>query len=58
MPVIVPPDGTRGVRFPRFTVHALSRFTPGLFRRRANKTGGGIPTLLLLRRRKPEPQTA
>ncbi len=47
MAVIVPPDGTRGVRFPRFVVHLLSRFTPGMFRRRTNKTGGGIPTLLL-----------
>ena len=47
MSVTVPPKGTRGTPFPRFVVHLLSRFTPGLFRRRPNKTSGGIPTLLL-----------
>jgi deazaflavin-dependent oxidoreductase (nitroreductase family) len=47
MSVRVPPGGTHGVPFPRIVVRLLSRFTPGLFRRRVNKTGGGIPTLLL-----------
>ncbi len=47
MSVTVPPKGTRGVPFPRFVVHLLSRFTPGLFRRRQNKTSGGVATLLL-----------
>lgn len=30
-------------------VQLLSRFTPGMFRRRPSKTGGGLPTLLLRR---------
>jgi deazaflavin-dependent oxidoreductase (nitroreductase family) len=47
MSVTVPPNGTRGVPFPRFIVHLLSRFTPGMFRRGERKTGGGIQTLLL-----------
>ena len=47
MSVIVPPKGTRGVPFPRFVVRLLSRFTPGMFRRRPTKTGGGMPTLML-----------
>jgi deazaflavin-dependent oxidoreductase (nitroreductase family) len=47
MSVTVPPKGTRGVPFPRFVVHLLSGFTPWMFRRRQNKTGGGIQTLLL-----------
>jgi len=47
MPVTVPPKGTRGVPFPRFVVRLGSRFAPGMFRRRQNKTGGGVRTLLL-----------
>ena len=47
MSVTVPPKGTRGVPFPRFLVRLGSRFAPGMFRRRPNKTGGGIQTLLL-----------
>ena len=47
MSVRVPPGGTHGVPFPRVVVRLLSRFTPGLFRRRPHRTGGGIPTLLL-----------
>lgn len=47
MSVTVPPKGTRGVPFPRFVVRLLSRFVPGMFRRRPRKTSGGIPTLLL-----------
>ncbi len=47
MSVTVPPKGTRGFPFPRFLVRLGSRFAPGMFRRRPNKTGGGIPTLLL-----------
>ena len=47
MPVIVPPAGTRGAPFPRFVPRLTSRFTPGMFRRRQNKTGGGVQTLLL-----------
>ena len=47
MPVTVPPKGTRGVPFPRFIARLGSRFTPGMFRRRQNKTGGGIQTLML-----------
>jgi len=47
MSITVPPKGTRGVPFPRFIVRLLGRFTPGMFRRRPHKTGGGIPTLLL-----------
>jgi deazaflavin-dependent oxidoreductase (nitroreductase family) len=45
--VKVPPKGTRGFPFPRFLVRLGSRFTLGMFRRRPNKTGGGIATLLL-----------
>lgn len=47
MPVTVPPKGTRGIPFPRLITRLLSRFVPGMFRRRPNKTSGGIPTLLL-----------
>ena len=47
MSVKVPPKGTKGVPFPRFLVRLGSRFAPGMFRRRPNKTGGGIATLLL-----------
>ena len=47
MSVRVPPGGTHGVLFPRVVVRLLSRFTPGMFRRRVHRTGGGIPTLLL-----------
>jgi deazaflavin-dependent oxidoreductase (nitroreductase family) len=47
MPVTVPPKGTRGFPFPRFFVRLGARFAPGMFRRRPNKTGGGIQTLLL-----------
>ena len=47
MSVTVPPKGTRGVPFPRFLVRLGSRLAPGMFRRRPNKTGGGIQTLLL-----------
>jgi deazaflavin-dependent oxidoreductase (nitroreductase family) len=47
MSVRVPPKGTRGVPFPRFIARLGSRFSPGMFRRRPNKTGGGIQTLLL-----------
>ena len=47
MSVKVPPKGTRGVPFPRFIARLGSRFTPGMFRRRQNRTGGGIQTLLL-----------
>ena len=47
MSVKVPPKGTKGVPFPRFVVRLGSRFAPGMFRRRPNKTGGGIETLLL-----------
>jgi deazaflavin-dependent oxidoreductase (nitroreductase family) len=47
MSVTVPPKGTRGVPFPRFITRLFSRFVPGMFRRRPNKTSGGIPTLLL-----------
>ena len=47
MSVTVPPKGTRGVPFPRFLVRLGSRFAPRMFRRRPNKTGGGIQTLLL-----------
>ena len=45
--VKVPPKGTRGVPFPRFIARLGSRFTPRMFRRRPNRTGGGINTLLL-----------
>ena len=66
MSVTVAPKGTRGVPFPRFVGRLFSRFTPGMFRRRPNKTGGGIQTLLLenvrpvlrLQRREGEPQDA
>lgn len=47
MSVTVPPRGTRGVPFPRFITKLFSRLVPGMFRRRLNKTSGGIPTLLL-----------
>jgi hypothetical protein len=47
MSVKIPPKGTRGVPFPRFIARLGSRFTPGMFRRRENKTSGGIKTLLL-----------
>jgi deazaflavin-dependent oxidoreductase (nitroreductase family) len=47
MSVTVPPKGTRGVPFPRFLVRLGSRFTHRLFRRRPNKTGGGVSTLML-----------
>ena len=47
MSVTVPPNGTHGAPFPRFLVRLGSRFTPGMFRRRPNKTGGGIATLML-----------
>ncbi len=47
MAVNVPPRGTRGTTFPRFIPRLLGRFTAGFFRRRPQKTVGGIPTLLL-----------
>jgi deazaflavin-dependent oxidoreductase (nitroreductase family) len=47
MSVTVPPRGTRGVPFPRIITRLFSRFVPGMFRRRLNRTSGGIPTLLL-----------
>ena len=47
MSVTVPPKGTRGVLFPRFITRLTSGLTAGMFRRRENKTGGGIHTLLL-----------
>jgi deazaflavin-dependent oxidoreductase (nitroreductase family) len=47
MPVVVPPKGTRGVPFPRFLARIGGRFIPGMFRRRPQKTAGGIQTLLL-----------
>ena len=47
MAVTVPPRGTRGVPFPRFITRVFSRFVPRMFRRRPNRTSGGIPTLLL-----------
>jgi len=47
MPVTVPPKGTRGAPFPRFIARLGSRFSPGMFRRRQNKTGGGVRTLML-----------
>lgn len=47
MAVKVPPKGTRGVPFPRLLARIGSRFTPGMFRRRPQKTAGGIQTLLL-----------
>jgi deazaflavin-dependent oxidoreductase (nitroreductase family) len=47
MPVTVPREGTRGVPFPRFIARLGSRFTPGMFRRRPHKTGGGLHTLML-----------
>jgi deazaflavin-dependent oxidoreductase (nitroreductase family) len=47
MSVKVPPKGTRGAPFPRFLFRLGSRSAPGRFRRRPNKTGGGVATLLL-----------
>jgi deazaflavin-dependent oxidoreductase (nitroreductase family) len=47
MSVVVPPKGTKGVRFPRFVSRLFGRFVPGMFRRRGGKTAGGVPTLLL-----------
>jgi deazaflavin-dependent oxidoreductase (nitroreductase family) len=47
MSVEVPPEGTRGATFPRLIPRLCGRFTAGMFRRRPNKTGGGVPTLLL-----------
>ena len=47
MSVKVPPEGTRGAAFPRFIPRLFGRFTARMFRRRPNKTGGGMPTLLL-----------
>jgi len=47
MAVTVPPKGTRGVPFPRFLARIGSRFIPGMFRKRPQKTAGGIQTLLL-----------
>jgi len=47
MSVTIPPKGNRGVPFPRFLTKLFSRFVPSMFRRRPNKTSGGIPTLLL-----------
>lgn len=47
MSVTVPPKGTRGVPFPRIVTRLLSRFVAGIFRRRPQKTSGGIPTLML-----------
>ena len=47
MSVVVPPKGTRGVRFPRFIARLGSRFVPRMFRRGQMKTGGGIQTLML-----------
>jgi deazaflavin-dependent oxidoreductase (nitroreductase family) len=35
------------VPFPRIITRLLGRFVPGMFRRRPQKTAGGIPTLLL-----------
>jgi deazaflavin-dependent oxidoreductase (nitroreductase family) len=46
-PIKIPPKGTRGVPFPRFIARLTSGLTAGMFRRRPNKTGGGIQTLLL-----------
>ena len=47
MSVKVPPEGTRGATFPRLIPRLFGRLTAGMFRRRPNKTGGGVPTLLL-----------
>ena len=47
MSVKVPPEGSRGATFPRFIPRLFGRLTAGMFRRRPNKTGGGVPTLLL-----------
>jgi len=47
MSVIVPPKGTRGVPFPRIITRLLSSLGPRMFRRRPQKTSGGLPTLLL-----------
>ena len=47
MSVTVPPKGSRGSRFPRLIPRLFGRFAAGMFRRRPQKTAGGIPTLLL-----------
>jgi deazaflavin-dependent oxidoreductase (nitroreductase family) len=47
MSVTVPPRGTRGVHFPRFITRLFSPMVPGMFRRRPQKTSGGIQTLML-----------
>jgi deazaflavin-dependent oxidoreductase (nitroreductase family) len=47
MPVTVPPQGTRGAFFPRLITRLTGGMTAGMFRRRENKTSGGIQTLLL-----------
>jgi hypothetical protein len=44
---VVPPKGTRGVRFPRFISRIGGRFVARMFRRRPMKTAGGIQTLML-----------
>lgn len=47
MTVNIPPEGTRGVRFPRIITRLTKGLTAGMFRRREQKTAGGIRTLLL-----------
>ena len=47
MPVTVPPKGTRGFPFPRIISRVFSPLVPGMFRRRPQKTSGGIQTLLI-----------
>jgi deazaflavin-dependent oxidoreductase (nitroreductase family) len=47
MSVSVPPKGTRGVPFPRIITRLFSGLVPRMFRRRPQKTSGGLPTLLL-----------
>jgi deazaflavin-dependent oxidoreductase (nitroreductase family) len=47
MPVTVPPRGTRGFPFPRVLNRLTSRLGPRMFRRKPQKTAGGVPTLLL-----------
>jgi deazaflavin-dependent oxidoreductase (nitroreductase family) len=51
MPVIVPPPGTRGSRFPRFPgfmARFFSRMQQRSFRRnKGGRTQGGVPTLML-----------
>jgi deazaflavin-dependent oxidoreductase (nitroreductase family) len=47
MPVRVPPKGTRGVPFPRFLNKLGSALSPRMFRRKPQRTAGGIATLLL-----------